>query len=592
MIAFLAVMIFLIGYQLVLKKYAPPPQKPEPQQTQQQAQQPPAPAAQPSPAPTKPVGENMSSVRIPGAPIHLLPTKQAAAETDTIIENELYKITFTNRGGRVKSWILKQYNDDKGQPLDLVHADAAQQFGYPLSLWTYDEGLRQKLASALYVPSETGTKSAPTTITFEYSDASTTVHKSFTFDDSYIVKVDTEVTNNGSAVVAFPAWPAGFGDMTVAPSFAAQNVDFAPLHPGKKWDGIRTNPVERVASKNVSNGNTIREPFFWAGASDQYFAAIFLPEHPEQDSLVTLHYSLKVPKNADKPDPNDTIEVSILGAAVGNSNGHTVERLFAGPKDLRLLDNITATPAPGVNETPNLGSLVDLGTFSIFVRPLFVWVRWTYQHIGNWGWAIIAVTIIINVALLPLRLSSMKSALKTAKIQPLMQNIKDKYKKYDMRDPRRQQMNQEIAALMKEHGVNPAGGCLPLVIQLPFLWAFYSMLGNLIELRQAHWFYIHDLSSADPYKVLPILIVISTFIVQRMTPQGGMDPQQQKMMNLMMPLMLGFISMNLSAGLCLYWVVGNVVAMLLQVVLNRTELGRQQREMVAKRARKQALKST
>jgi len=299
-----------------------------------------------------------------------------------------------------------------------------------------------------------------------------------------------------------------------------------------------------------------------------------------------------LPKNPEKPDPNDTVEASVLGAAVGNTNGHTVERLFAGPKDLRLLDNITASPALGITETPNLGSLVDLGMFSIFVRPLFVWVRWTYLKVGNWGWAIIVVTIIINIALLPLRLSSMKSALKTAKIQPLMQNIRDKYKKYDMRDPRRQQMNQEIAALMKEHGVNPAGGCLPLLIQLPFLWAFYSMLGNLIELRQAHWFYIHDLSSADPLHILPILIVVSTFFVQKMTPQGGMDPQQQRMMNLMMPLMLGFISMNLSAGLCLYWVVGNIVAMLLQLVLNRTDLGRQQREMAAKRARKQALKTT
>jgi len=167
-----------------------------------------------------------------------------------------------------------------------------------------------------------------------------------------------------------------------------------------------------------------------------------------------------------------------------------------------------------------------------------------------------------------------------------MQNIKDKYKKYDMRDPRRQEMNQEIAALMKEHGVNPAGGCLPLLIQFPFLIAFYTMLGNLTELRHANWFYIHDLSSADPYHILPVLIIISTFAVQRMTPQGGMDPQQQKMMNMMMPVMLGVISWNLSSGLCLYWVMGNVVAMIMQMALNRSDLGRQQREMMAKRARK------
>jgi len=583
MIAFLAVMIFLIGYQVVLKKYGPPPQAqqqpPAQQQQVQTAPAPPPPAQLPAPGKPSP------------APSVATPAEQAANETETVIETDLYKITFTNRGGQVKSWILKKYSDDHGRPLDLVHSAAAQQFGYPLSLWTHDENLRKKLASVLYVASKTGPQSAPATITFEYADAETTVRKSFTFDDSYIVKITADVTHNGASMWAMPAWPAGFGDATVASSFAAQTVDYALLHPGKKWDGLRSNPVERLAGKQVSGGNTIRDPFFWAGTSDQYFAAIFLPDDPGNDALVTLHNELQVPKNADKPDPNDTIKVSVLGTAVGHTNGHTSLRLFAGPKDLRLLDAITATPAQGIAETPNLGSLVDLGTFAIFVRPLFVWVRWTNQHVGNWGWAIIVVTVIINIALLPLRLSSMKSALKTAKIQPLMQNIKDKYKKYDLRDPRRQQMNQEIAALMKEHGVNPAGGCLPLVIQLPFLWAFYSMLGNLIELRHAHWFYIHDLSSPDPYKILPILIVISTFFVQRMTPQGGMDPQQQKMMNLMMPLMLGFISMNLSAGLCLYWIVGNIVAMLLQLVLNRTSLGRQQRELVAKRARKQALKS-
>ncbi|MGZ4816709.1 MAG: membrane protein insertase YidC, partial [Terriglobales bacterium] len=191
--------------------------------------------------------------------------------------------------------------------------------------------------------------------------------------------------------------------------------------------------------------------------------------------------------------------------------------------------------------------------------------------------------------------SSMKSSLKTAKIQPQIKAIRDKYGKIPLRDPRRAEANRKIqeetAALMKEHGVNPVGGCLPLLIQLPFLWAFYSMLGNTIELRHAHWFYIHDLAAPDPYHILPVLIVVTTWVVQKMTPQGGMDPQQQKMMNLMMPLMLGFISMNLSAGLCLYWVVGNVVAMLMQVGLNRTDLGREQRELAAKRARKQALKA-
>ena len=607
LIAFLAVMVFLIGYQFVLKKYGPPPQQPQTQQQQsapeQQQAQPPAVA--PPPVSTAIVGKSAKGK----AQAASVPTKKAENESETVIENDLYKITFTNRGAQVKSWILKHYDDDKGKPLDLVHAMAAQQLSatsqpaYPLSLFTYDENLRKKLASVLYVVSENTLPSPKAgedgarrkSITFEYADGETTVRKSFTFDESYIAKVDTIVTQNGATVEALPVWPAGFGDETVPASYAAQSIDYAPLHPGKKWWG-GTKEVERIPEKSVSGGSTIRDPFFWGGAADQYFAAIFLPDDPAHASMVTLRNTIQVPKNLDKPDPNETVKAEVIGAAVGHTTGRTSLRLFAGPKDLRILDTITPTPVAGMNERPpNLGALIDLGTFAFFARPLFVWLRWTYQHVGNWGWAIVVVTIIINLALLPLRLSSMKSSLKTAKIQPQIKAIREKYSKIPLRDPRRADANRKIqeetAALMKEHGVNPVGGCLPLLIQLPFLWAFYSMLGNTIELRHAHWFYIHDLAAPDPYHILPVLIVVSTWVVQRMTPQGGMDPQQQKMMNVMMPLMLGFISMNLSAGLCLYWVVGNIVAMLMQVGLNRTDLGREQRELAEKRARKQALKA-
>jgi YidC/Oxa1 family membrane protein insertase len=180
----------------------------------------------------------------------------------------------------------------------------------------------------------------------------------------------------------------------------------------------------------------------------------------------------------------------------------------------------------------------------------------------------------------------MKSALKMQRIQPQMNAIKEKYKKYGMRDPRRQEMNTEIGELMKREGVSPLGGCLPLLIQMPFLFAYYSMLGAALDLRHAHWLWIRDLSAADPYLILPIGIVITMLFTQRMTPQAGMDPSQQKMMNLMMPVMMGVISYRLAAGLCLYWSVGNLIMIAQQTVLNRTSLGREMREMAAKRARK------
>ena len=190
--------------------------------------------------------------------------------------------------------------------------------------------------------------------------------------------------------------------------------------------------------------------------------------------------------------------MDVLGAAVGRyQRTHFTPPLRRAEEPTDSADD-RATPVAGLERaSADLSTLLDLGMFSFIAKPLFLWLRWTHDHwVANWGWSIIILTIIINLALLPLRLSSMKSALKTAKIQPQMQSIRDKYKKYDMRDPRRQEMNQEIAALMKEHGVNPAGGCLPLLIQFPFLIAFYTMLGNTTELRHAPWFYIKDLSSA------------------------------------------------------------------------------------------------
>ncbi len=157
-----------------------------------------------------------------------------------------------------------------------------------------------------------------------------------------------------------------------------------------------------------------------------------------------------------------------------------------------------------------------------------------------------------------------------------------------MRDPKRQEMNAEIGELYKREGVNPAGGCIPLVIQMPFLFAFYSMLQNAIELRQAQFLWLHDLASPDKLLIMPVVIVISTYLMQKMTPSSGMDPKQQQMMTLMMPLMIGFFSYSLPSGLSVYWVVGNIIGILQQYTMNRTGLGREMRAEMEKRARKKA----
>ena len=345
--------------------------------------------------------------------------------------------------------------------------------------------------------------------------------------------------------------------------------------------------IKRLAIKSVSGGNTLPGPFNWAGAVDQYFAAIFIPDDPPNSVAVTLRNAIDIPKDA-KSTSQETTKADVLGAAVGNPKGPTLERLYVGPKQLHTLETVVVPTI--VEAPPDLRGLVNFGFFGVIARPLFLWLQWTYKYVGNWGWAIVIQTLIINLALLPLRITSMKSALKMQKIQPQMNAVKEKYKKYGMRDPRRQEMNTEIGALMKSQGVSPVGGCLPMLIQMPFLFAYYAMLGSALDLRQASWLWIKDLSSADPYLILPILIIITGLATQRMTPQAGMDPSQQKMLNVMMPVMFGFISYRLASGLCLYWVEGSLIAIVQQFIMNRTSLGREMREIALKRARKKEKK--
>jgi YidC/Oxa1 family membrane protein insertase len=563
LLVFALTLLVIVLFQPLLKKYLPQtPASPAPAQAQNQAQ---APTSQ-TPASSPPEVARAKGT-VPKAT-----DKQAAAETETVIENDLYRITFSNRGAQVKSWILKKFDDDHGHPLELVNSVNAERFGHPLSLWTYDENLRNQLNSALYVASGSGALTAPAELTFEYAAQDVDVRKSFRFDSTYVLHIETVVTSHGSQVAAYPMWPAGIGDQDTPAGYASSRIE----------SQLNSN-IERVAFKKVGNGNTLQGPLDWIAVSDQYFAATFIPDDIQSVAAVTLHNSIEIPKDPGKPNQELT-KVDVLGVAVGNPKGATVERLYVGPKELRTLETVSV---PTISDKdPDLRGLVNFGFFQIIARPLFIWLRWTYTYVHNWGWAIVIQTLIINLVLLPLRISSMKSALKMQKIQPQMNAVKEKYKKYGMRDPRRQEMNTEIGELMKQQGVSPVGGCLPMLIQMPFLFAYYGMLGAALDLRHAPWLWVKDLSSADPYLILPILIIVTGLATQRMTPQAGMDPSQQKMMNVVMPVMFGFISYRLAAGLCLYWCESSLIAIVQQAIMNKTSLGREMREMALKRARK------
>ncbi len=552
--------MMMLAQQFLFKNTKPSPSAQEAAK-QQQAQ------------PTQPNGATPAAVA-GAAQKTAAPAKQATAETETVVENDLYKITFTNRGALVKSWILKKYKDEKGNPLELVHTQAAAEWGYPLSFWTWDNDLKTKLNSAMYVADQTGKISGPhSTLTFDFSDGDVVVKKSFTFDHTYLVDVNTEVTRGGAFVTALPAWPAGFGDVTLPATYAQQRIDYTF---GEALERLKLDKK----GKDISSGNVIKGPMSWGGALDQYFAAVFLPDKPKDAALVTLRNAIEVPKNVKKPE-DGTQKLEVLGAAAGTLNAPVRERLFVGPKDVDVLGSIRANGAEGqTNAGPDLKGTLDFGMFAIIARPLFAWAKWTNQHVvSNWGWCIVLLTVVINLVLLPLRISSMKSMLKMQKVQPQMKSIQERYKKLKMTDPKRQDMNVEIGELYKKHGINPLGGCLPIVIQMPFLFAFYAMLANVTELRQANWLWIKDLSSPDPLFLIPILVIATQMILQRMSPSGGMDPQQQKMMNFMMPLMIGVFSWSVASGLGVYWVTGVVVMIVQQMIMNRTELGQEIRRV-------------
>ena len=515
-----------------------------------------------------------------------VPVVQGESETSTVVENELYRITFSNRGGQATSWILKRYKDSYGKPLDLVHSDAAQTVGYPLSLYTYDPSLTANLAKALYLPSQTGMIAAPGTLTYKFAAGGYDVTKTFSFDDSYVVHVDTAVLRNGVPVRALVAWPGGFGDQENARDYGYGQLDYSQ---GAK--------EKHDAPKDVHGGSTLNGGFDWAGVSDLYFASIFLPDSPDTATVATLHTDLMVQK-ADRhnglgsgvPTPpsknpgKDEVKVPILGAAMGDLSGHTRARIFAGPKNVDVLKNVHAA-----NPQITLQPLLDFGFFSVVGKPLFFCLRWINEHVSsNWGWDIVWLTILINLVILPLRIKTMQSGLKMQRIQPQTEAIKAKYKNLKLTDPKRNEMQAEIMQLQKDNGVNMFGGCIPTLIQMPLLFAFFGMLPKVVELRQAHWYWLPDLSAADPWRILPILMVVSQFLVQFYTPSPGVDPQQQKMMAFMMPAFSGYMTWNYASGLALYWSVGNLISIATQAVMNRTSIGREMREIANKRARRKA----
>ena len=576
-IGFLAVAIFL-GYEYFFQK--PKPSEPvSPQQTQQSSSQPAAGQLSAAPA-----GSSASRSQ-PAATA--TPAITAPSETETTVENSNYRIVFTNRGAQVQHWILKHYYQSDGKtPLDMVQGQAASRFGLPLSVFTYEDALTNQLNSALYQPSATGMVAAPNSISFHYAQSDVDVVKTFRFDASYVITAELQVHRNGQPVRALLAWPAGLGDMeefqgkSSIPGLSRTPSMFAWSASGKQ---------DTQAAAKVSNNNTLEGDYQYAATADLYFAAAFLPQDPQRTTVVTLHRTIDLPTDLSNPN-SEKRPADVIGIAVGDTGGFTRERLYAGPKQMDLLTAIHATGDDGRPSGPSLEPLIQFGSWlGLIAKPLFLALRLLYDHgIPSWGWDIIILTVLFNMLMLPTRLMMMKSSLKMMRIQPKVDAIKRKYSNLKTTDPKRAEMNTEMMALYKQENVNMYGGCLPVLIQMPLFFAYFRVLQNTVELRQAHWFWLTDLSNPDPLHILPIIIIASMFLTQFITPSPGMDPAQRRMMAIMMPIIFGFTLWHYASGLALYWCTGNLINLAIQVSINQSHIGKEMHAIAAKRAAKRA----
>lgn len=533
-------------------------------------QTPPEPATNPSPVATSDsaatVTPSSEETEPPATPTASVPSERKAgeAEEQITIEADLYRVVLSTRGAVVKSWTLKNYKDEQGNPLELVNSDTAQRYGDPLSIWVADEGVRTEVNGAIFVPSEKGELQVPVTLSFEYSGGRVAARKQFVFSrESYAVEVESVLATGGQPVAHELAWRGGFGDIHDAGAR------------GTRWDVFYRPPdkMVRIAAGKVEGASSnISGPFAFAGIEDHFFAASFIPS---QGGLRVTAFSDEITLAGQQASTKS------IGVAVGSGNAPVNRlKLFVGPKQSGILASVH----------PNMPELINYGWSGFVAKPLFLALRWVHDHIvSNYGWAIVLLTIVINMILFPLKITSLRSARKMQLIQPQLRAIQAKYKGMKLKDPRRNQMSQETMDLYKKHGVNPLGGCLPMLLQLPFLWAFYQVLLVSIEMRHAPWisWWVPDLSAPEPYtiRLLPLLMCGTQFALQKMSPTPSPDPMQQKIM-LFMPVMFLVFFWNFSTGLVLYWLTQNLVGIGQQWYINRTELKHQVEEKRAATAKK------
>ncbi len=531
----------------------PSPDEPKPETTDDK----PAAASETPAAEAAPAGEQAAGE-----------TVAAEAEREITVETDNYLVVLSNRGGVVKHWTLKHYNDAFGKPLDLAHKEGSEKFGYPFRLVRPGGGAFPGLDDALFAVNEgPDLRSGDAVVEFTLAENGRNVRKTFRFSqDDYHIEFDSEFTENGSPQLNLVSWPGGFGDTAHLQDYAHSNVFY--------WDTAEDS-IERNNPKDAEDGlltNQGQYPF--AGIEDLFFTASFKP--PDARTLQVETGAINIPPVDGESEDTDKLFASI---AVGSPAGNSYD-VYVGPKSL---DGLRAID-------PRMAKIIDFGWFGFIAEPLFYGLRWTHDHIvANWGWSIVILTCFINFALFPLKWKGSKSMKRMQQIQPLVKQINEKYKGMSMKDPRKSKQNEELMELYQKYGVNPVGGCLPMILQLPFFYGFYRVLTASIEMRGAEWLWVADLSQPEQLaiRILPLAMMGTQFWMQSLTPSPSVDPAQTRIMKFM-PLMMGFIFYGFQAGLVLYWLTSNLVGVGQQVLLNK--LPGEELELVENRKRNSAKK--
>jgi len=548
--------VFVIAVVLItfiwVKFFQPPPPKTPPQSSGAAAT-----ASKSVSGSTQPGMKPAANQTTPAPAAAPVVAVQATGEQTVVVESPLYRVELSNRGGVVRSWTLKKYFDDQKppHPLDLVNPSNAQELGWPMSLMLPDQQLESEANAALYqVTPSVASLSAPAEVDFHWSDGHLDVSKKLKFEAGYQLSIEVSASLNGQPLAPAVAWRGGFGDKDVYQAQQLANVFY------KQGDSLNILPLKKIGV----SGNQIQPfqqpgPLQFAGIMDQFFAAAFIPNGTD---LTLWHWEQwhHFTGSDSQPASEPAAEVA-AGPMVA---GPFKARMFVGPKDLGILAKVQ----------PSLEGLVNFGFVSAISKALLFALQWLHRYIPNWGWAIVILTLLINIAVFPLKMKSWRSMQDMQKIAPEMRQIQDKYKKYSMTDPRRKGQQDELAALYQREGINPLAqmsGCLPMFMQMPIWWALWRVLTGAIELRHAPWIlWVHDLSVRDPWYVLPIAMAVTMYISTAMTPQSAaVDPAQQRMLKLM-PLMFIAFFFRYAAGLTLYMFTSNVVAVGQQYYLNRT----------------------